>query len=424
MRSVRKLTSLLFVRHRSLTVMTAIFVVALAFAFANGFWLLARLANVILVAIPLAYVWTRVNLRGLEVSVERPADRLQEGNDFEERITVVNKDPFSKLWLEVEDPSALPGHSAKRVITLGPRQRRSWRTVTACTRRGRFGIGPVRVTSGDLFGLFRRSRMFGQREHVLVYPRAIELPGFSVPPAMLPGEGQRRRPAQHVTPNAAGVREYQPGDSFNRIHWRTTARTGDLMVKLFELDPASDVWIVLDMQREAQAGAGEDGTEEHAVRIAASVARHFLMANRSVGLIAAGARFHINEAQRGLPQYTRVLESLALVRAEGDVPLAALLNREGQRFGRHTTLVVVTPSTDEAWLASLQLLATHGVRMAVVLLEARTFGDGANSLPVFGGLAAAQIPSVIVKQTDDVAKVLSAGMAARSPARPLPGRRQ
>ncbi|MCH8950459.1 MAG: DUF58 domain-containing protein, partial [Chloroflexi bacterium] len=374
MRSLRRLIRFFFVRHRSLTVLTAVFFVALILAFANGFWLLSRLANVILIAIPVAYLWTRINLRGLEVTVERPADRLQEGNDFEERITVVNRDWFSKLWLEVEDPAELPGHNAKRVITLGPRQRRTWRTVTPCTRRGRYSVGPVRVTSGDLFGLFRRSRSFGARQEILVYPRAVELPDFSVPPAMLPGEGRFRRPTQQVTPNAAGIREYQPGDSFNRIHWRSTARTGNLMVKLFELDPASDIWLVLDLQRGVQAGEGDEGTEEHAVRIAASIARYFLMANRSVGFMAHGDRFHVQEAQRGLSHYTRILESLALVRAEGDLPLADLLTREGQRFGRHTTLVVITPSTDESWLAGLQLLASHGARLAVVLLETRNYG--------------------------------------------------
>ena len=412
MRSLRRLIRFFFVRHRSLTVLTAVFFVALILAFANGFWLLSRLANVILVAIPVAYLWTRINLRGLEVTVERPADRLQEGNDFEERITVVNRDWFSKLWLEVEDPAELPGHNAKRVITLGPRQRRTWRTVTPCTRRGRYSVGPVRVTSGDLFGLFRRSRSFGARQEILVYPRAVELPDFSVPPAMLPGEGRFRRPTQQVTPNAAGIREYQPGDSFNRIHWRSTARTGNLMVKLFELDPASDIWLVLDLQRNVQAGEGDEGTEEHAVRIAASIARYFLMANRSVGFMANGDRFHVQEAQRGLSHYTRILESLALVRAKGDLPLADLLAREGQRFGRHTTLVVITPSTDESWLAGLQLLASHGVRLAAVLLEPRTYGGDANALPVFGALAAAQVATFLLKRGDDLAKTLSAGTDA------------
>src|SRR4029078_3852886 len=87
----------------------------------------------------------------------------------------------------------------------------------------------------------------------------------------------------YVTPNASGVRNYEPGDSFNRIHWPSTARTGQLMVKLFELDPASDIWIILHLYKAAPVGEGDEGTEEFSVQIAASIARYFLVANRSVG---------------------------------------------------------------------------------------------------------------------------------------------
>lgn len=412
MRRLRRLLRFLLVRHRSLTVLTVLFFVALITAYANGFWLMARLANVILVTLPVAYLWARLNLRGLEVSVERPADRLQVGNHFEERITVTNRSWFSKLWLEIQDLSELPGHAPRRVISLGPRSQRSWRVASECTRRGLYSVGPVQITTGDLFGLFRRSRTFGAPQQVLVYPRAVELPRFSVPPAMLPGEGRFRRAAHYITPNAAGVRGYEPGDSFNRIHWRSTARTGDLMVKLFELDPASDIWLVLDLHGEVQAGEGDDGTEEHAVRVAASVARFFLLANRTVGFVAYGRRLHLEEPERGIGQYARILEALALARAQGDVPLADLLNREGRRFGRHTTMVVITPSTDESWVGSLQLLAGRGVKLAAIVLEPRTFGGGGNALLVFGALAAADIPTYLVKRTDDLSATLGAGAEA------------
>jgi hypothetical protein len=155
-----------------------------------------------------------------------------------------------------------------------------------------YTFGPVQVTSGDPFGLFRVSRRFGERQPVLVYPRALDLPRFYVPPANLPGDTRFRRRTHTITPNAAGVRPYAEGDSFSRIHWLSTARTGQIMVKLFELDPASDIWIVLDLDRRSHYGEGDDGTEEQSVRIAASVARFFLNANRAVGFVAYGRDQH------------------------------------------------------------------------------------------------------------------------------------
>jgi hypothetical protein len=83
------------------------------------------------------------------------------------------------------------------------------------------------------------------------------------------------------------------------------------------------------------------------------------------------------------------LESLALARAAGDIGLEQLLLEVSRRFGRHTTVVVVTPSPDEGWAMTLMSLAGRGVKVAAVLLEAETWGGSRSSLDVYGTLAAA-----------------------------------
>ena len=90
---------------------------------------------------------------------------------------------------------------------------------------------------------------------MIVYPATIELPAFAQPLGQLPGGEVMRRRTHYVTTNVAGVREYAPGDSFNRIHWPLTARAGRLIVKEFELDPTADIWLFLDMQQEVPAGS-------------------------------------------------------------------------------------------------------------------------------------------------------------------------
>ena len=406
--------SLLFRRHLSLTAITIIFFVCVVSALSTGFWLPTRLAYMILFGVPVAYYWAKANTRNIEVTTERPVDRLQEGQDFVERITVKNQGWFTKLWLEVEDSTNIPGHNATRIITLGPRESKTWRTTTNCRRRGLFSVGPVRVTTGDPFGFFRYTNTYGRPQGVLVYPRATELPNFYVPPAHLPGEGRFRKRTHYVTPNASAVRPYEPGDSFNRIHWPTTARTNQLMVKLFELDPASDIWVILDLDKSVHVGEGDDSTEEHSVRIAASVARFFLLANRSVGFISYGRRLFVEDAERGAQHYTRILEGLALAKAEGDVDIGTLVTEESKRFGRHTTVVVVTPSTEEEWVGSLQFIAQRGVKVAAVILDAATFGSTRNSLMVFGALAAGDIYTYVVRRADDLDTSLAYGSGTTS----------
>jgi uncharacterized protein (DUF58 family) len=397
----------LFITHRSLTALVLLFIASVVVATSTGFWLTWRIAYLVMLGVPLAYVWSRMNLRGLELIPDRYTDRLQEGGSFEERITVRNNSWLGKVWLEVSDPSEMPGHDARRVVTVPGRGTKSWRVRSTVQRRGLYRVGPVTVTTGDPFGLFRHTRKFGRPQNVLVYPRAVELPDFFVPPASLPGEGRFRRRTHYVTPNASGVRQYEHGDSFNRIHWPSSARAGELMVKVFELDPASDIWVILDLQRDAHTGEGDSSTEEYAVSVAASVARFFLMANRSVGFMSYGARFDIEEAERGIGQYTRILESLAMARAQGDVSLAALLSNESRRFGRHTTVVVITPSTDESWVAAMGMIQQRGVKLAAVVLEPSTFGGGESTLGVFASLAALDVYTYMVKRSDDLRTALA-----------------
>ncbi len=107
-------------KHLSLTLISLIFAICLLAALATGYWLPTRLAYVILFGLPLAWLWARMNTRGLQVTVERPVDRLQEGQEFYERITIKNNSWLGKLWLEVDDPCDMPGYNVKQVLTLGP----------------------------------------------------------------------------------------------------------------------------------------------------------------------------------------------------------------------------------------------------------------------------------------------------------------
>lgn len=410
-RAVRKAFS---PQHRTLTGFVAVLALSAFVAAGTGFWLLFRLAYVLAVLIPVCWALTWSNTRALRVSVERRTLRAQAGQEAQEVIEVHNLGLFPKLWIEIEDPSGMPGHRSRRVSVIPSRARRQWVVDTPLTRRGLYDWGPVRVAASDPFGLFRRVREFGGAEQILVFPPVVDLPRFQAPPANLPGEGRFRRRTQFVTPNAAGVRQYVPGDAFNRIHWPSTARTGELMVKTFELDPTSDIWVILDLERRVHYGSGDESTEEYSVRAAASIARHYLMANRSAGLMLFGRDLRIIEPERGMQQMNRVLETLATASASGDAPLSNLLMEEQRRFGRHTTLIVISPATDSLWLTAVQSLAQRGVRVAVVLVDAGTFGSSSSPLMLYGELTASDILTYVLRRGDDLGLALSsyAGVSA------------
>ena len=394
-------------QRRTLTLLLLILVAAVFIATGTGFWLLYRMAYILAMGIPLALVIAWLNTRGLEANVERRTLRAQVGQEAEELIEVHNRSVIPKLWVELEDPSEVPGHHSRRAVVIPGRGLRSWVVRTELRRRGLFAWGPLRVRAGDPFGIFQAERSYGAPQQLLVYPRVVDLPRFQTPPASLPGEGRFRRRTHYITPNASGIRDYAPGDPLSRIHWRSTAHTGQLMVKTFELDPTSDIWVIADLEGRIQAGEGDESTEEYTATIAASVAQRYIAANRSVGLISFGREYSLVEAERGQQQLARILESLAVAKAAGEAPLENLLLEEQRRFGRHTTLVIVTASTDSPWLPAVQSLAQRGVRVAVVLVDPSTFGSGGPPLVLFGELTASDILTYVVGQGDDISLALS-----------------
>ncbi len=394
--------------HRTFTFIVILLLAAAIIAIGTGFWLLFRLSYVLAFVLPVSFFIAWYNTRGLSVAVDRRTMRAQVGQEAREVLEVQNKGWFPKLWIEVDDPSEMPGNKARRVLVIPSKGSRNWMVETPLTRRGLYTWGPVHVTGTDPFGIFRRSRTYGEAQQLLVYPPVVDLPRFQAPPAALPGEGRHRKRTHFVTPNASGVREYAPGDAFNRIHWPTSARTGQLMVKTFELDPSSDVWIILDLERRVNVGEGEESTEEYGVRAAASIARHFILANRSVGLITFGRKLQIEEPERGQQQLTRILENLAVAEAAGDGPLSNVLNEEARRFGRHTTLIVITPSTEDRWVTPVQAMVQRGVRVAAVLVDPSSFGGKQSPLMLYGELTANNIMTYVVRRGDDLSLTLSA----------------
>lgn len=380
--------------------------------------------------IVISFLWSWSNLNWVRINRYTRARRSQVGRLAEEQFEVVNLSRLPKLWLEVLDQSDLPNHHASRVLnTLGPRQSRRWVVRTLCLQRGRFRLGPLTLISSDPLGLFPRQRRLATTSTIVIYPATVELPGFTPPSGLLPGGDAMRRRTHYVTTNVSGVRDYVPGDSFNRIHWPSTARTGRLIVKEFELDPIADVWILLDLDRSvhvSQPWTPPDldrtpaalwqerpvlqlppSTLEYAVTVAASLARHFLLQNRSVGLIGHSLHRELIQADRGERQLTRILETLAVITAGGRVPFAQVLATEGEHLARHTTLVVITPSCDLSWVAALRAVGRRGLRSVAVQIAGNTFGSAPSHDLVVAELLASGIPTHVVAYGEDIAAALS-----------------
>ena len=380
----------------------AIAVILLVAAFSTGLPFLFYLLYLAVLVVGGSYIVTRLGLTDLEAGYAVNQLHGRVGDSLRVTYTLRNAGRLPKLWLEVHNPTNLPSGLAGRALSLGPRGERSWIVKTPLTRRGHFRIEPLQIRTGDPFGLFEASAAVGQGLSLVVYPRIERLPLWRLPAANIEGSHAAPERTLQTTPLATTVRPYAPGDSFNRIHWKSTARHGEIQVKEFDLEQTSDAWIFLDLDRRVQAGRGDESSVEIAVRVAASVADRALLENRAVGMTTSGHRTAVLPADRGGRQHLKMMQLLAAVEGDGTSTLAETLVAGLSRLRRGMTAVIVTSSLDRSWVRPLASLRNRGVACVVVLVDARS-------------AAAASRDSAVEPPDDDEAEqaAIQAGRAMR-----------
>ncbi len=396
------------IRKLQLLVAVAVLVIA---AFSTALPFLFYLLYLAILVVGGSYLLVRLGLTDLEAGYAVSQMQGHVGDKLRVTYTVRNGSRIPKLWLEIHNPTTLPTGLPGRAISLAGRTERSWLIRLPLARRGHFRIEPLHIRTGDPFGFFEASATVGQGVSVIVYPRIEPLPRWRLPAAAIEGSQLSPLRTLQTTPLATSVRPYAPGDSMNRIHWKSTARHGEIQVKEFDLEQTADAWIVLDLQRGIQTGRGDESTVEAAVRAAASIADRALQENRAVGMTVNVARTAFLPPDRGSRQHLKIMQLLASVEADGTAPLVETLIATVGRLRRGMTAVIITPSLDPSWVRPLAALRTRGVACVVLALEAAAFERAAQRGPAVTVDGGTPPPSDVDQETAKRARALRHAMA-------------
>lgn len=353
-------------------------VALLALALSLGSILLLRLFFVATLVSFTSFLWALLNIRNLNLRTGKPPEHLQVGNSFQREVVLENTGKFPRLWLKLLDNTDLPGKRDSTMVTIPGKSSQTWRTELTCRRRGRYHLGPTTITSTDPFGIFQKERILGQKQDVTVYPATIDLPLFRFTSFSDFGYGSGYQSISRISPNASSVREYASGDSLHHIHWRSTARTGALMVKMFDADRSHNAsktaWVLLDMNQASHAGQDEENSEEYAVTIAASVVNKYLQGGMRVGLIATDDKRTFIPVERGEEQLWTVMESLALMKTGPQATLSEVVAENLDSFRDNPLVIAVATSVSETLLEAIHQMRNRVDSVVVVLLDITSFG--------------------------------------------------
>ncbi len=349
------------------------------------------------------FINARLALQGIELTRRSRFVKMEVGHIFNERIEIHNKSKTNKLWLQIEDLSGILSAIQSRTITnLRAGKTQSYLTQAMINQRGFFVLGPTRVRSGDPLGIFSVEKTFPAESQLTVYPHLEDLKDLALKPGLENGGQNQLVQTTQTTPQAAGVREYQPGDPLNRIHWPITIRKDRLMVKEFDEDTQSCVWLFLDaeagiyphradgssrvfdwrlilLKRKKVYKIPRDGFE-YAASITASLARYYIKNNRAVGLSVFGQQLNILPAEKGQRQLNKILTKLAAVQDTGNLSIQTIIERQIKNIARGSSLVIITARDIREIETSLTFVRRWGIKAQVIQIDKASFyGEKQNS---------------------------------------------
>lgn len=262
----------------------------------------------------------------------------------------------------------------RTMFSLGMYERVSHRYIIECRRRGWHRLGPVRIVANDPFGMAAREREIDDREGVLVYPRVVPITQLVVPARQPLGDFKPAAPLVEDPMRMSGVRPYIPGDSPKRIHWRATARTGELQTRVFEPSATPVAAVFLDTITFSHLWEGQNSDLlELSVTVAASLAQQMLEGKHQVGMYANApipgrARTVRIPPGRRPGQYTRILEDLALLMPAFGDRIDVMIAGELPRLPWGASIVIITSRVSPEMQRSLVRMARSGGAQRFVLI--------------------------------------------------------
>lgn len=349
----------------------------------------------------MSWAWPRIAARRLRLERTLEFSNPTVGEEFKETFVVKRKGWLPAPWVEVVDGGSVEGYQPGRVVSLGRGSVR-WVSRGHFSRRGWARFGPTLLRLSEPFGLFSREIRWQEQRQVLVYPRIWSLPDVMAPASERAGEAPRGGSWADHPPESGGVREYAPGDAFNRIHWGLSMHHQTLMSKTFEQPLTADVWIILDLHAKSRWGDAPESTDEYAISLAASVAAHVHARGRQAGLIVNDAVGTVLEPHRAVRQDRVILEYLAIAESNGAEPLSRSRVWDRVRRLPRRALVVVTASPDPAWVDALVLARARGSTSLVYYIDASSFGGPEAHVSFDFG---SDMDLVVVRQGDEFTRL-------------------
>jgi len=348
--------------------------------------------------ISISFLINKYSLTGIEINRYVKNKNQTVGNIFDERMEINNKSRLSKLWIELIDQSELFSNVHSRVITsIKPKNHVIFSSSVILNKRGLFALGPTTIKSGDPFGIFSISKTFPEKNYLVVFPKYYSLNYFPLITNRMIGNEYAYQKTAQTTPQAAGVREFQPGDPLNRIHWPITIKKNRLIVKEFDEDTQSSVWIFLDAKRGIYFRQKEflnptidrnllpikqtykymlpRDSFEYAISIAAAITQYYIRKKMAVGFVSESYHTHIIPSEKSHRQFVKILETLSVLDDIGNLSISQIINKQVGNIHKGSAVIIITALVDEELRRTFVQIKRRGLKSILIYINNQSFSS-------------------------------------------------
>ena len=347
--------------------------------------------------------------------------RQQVGQNFVERYEVENIKNLPILWATIVDDSNLFINKLHKVIAWLPsRAKQSFVYQNQLNKRGIFTLGPTRIITGDPFGFFSKTQTFNSIEKIVILPKYQRFVCFPEPSGFLAGGSARKTRNTEVSPYAISVRDYVPGDPLRRIDWKSTAKLDKLMVKEFEEDPQSTVWVFVDgddkcvykieefsKQNLLQNGFWQrnvndqeywfENSFEQEISIAASICDYYIHDGRYIGFYSNGQKNIAISPEGGVRQLDKLLEMLASLHTTTENDITGLLLSQSHQLGNGSTIIIVSSNTSLEFIESIRRIQKRNITVILASIDPTSFDPAINTDVFYSAIMELGIKFILFK---------------------------
>lgn len=327
------------------------------------------------------------------------------GESVEVKLTLTNNSHLTIPWIQIQEhvpPELRVEESVQLVRSIGGRRTISHTYHVKGLQRGYYLLGPLRLTSGDLFGLSKPRYGYLAPDFLTVYPRIIPLARLGLPSRLPFGTIASRQRLFEDPARPMGVREFRSGDSLRRMNWKASAHTGKHLVRTFEPAISLETVILLDLHSGSYERRNRHEATEWAIVVAASLATHLINQRQPVGLSSSGVdplRLQADERvfdevtgrllfesaaakgslsrytapaiapRNGRPHLMKILEQLARLDVRETIPFPEWASIATTNLSWGVTVLAITAQGDETTSNALHQLARNGFNPILIAVE-------------------------------------------------------